>query len=214
MTKNSMGFIIGVSLLLSACAGEKNEVQADNTILAVRSFETGATSNSSEGTEVAIISGAETPEQAQIAAENATWVPVSQFAQDDELGFKAANSTQQTGGGWGGNNNNNWGGGHHGQRHTPRRVHGHHGQHGNWRPYTSINVNVWQQNTWVQPTYTYVGGNCGAYYVWYNNGCGIPYTGYYNYSWQVRWGYSMTVRPRPHYPRWQHNRRAYVRFYF
>lgn len=86
MKRRSISLVL-VGLMLGACAGEKNEVQADGAVLAVRTVESG------ELTEVALLSGNfETPEAAQAAVESAQWVPMAQFSQDDELDFVEASS--------------------------------------------------------------------------------------------------------------------------
>jgi hypothetical protein len=90
-----LGFI--ASSLLANCGGKKNETQVDgNMVLAVRSLEDTNEVAEEERTQVAILSGdLSSPEKAQIAAENARWVPVSQFSQDDELAFDSVQQAQK-----------------------------------------------------------------------------------------------------------------------
>lgn len=209
MKKNSIGFVILVGLFLAACAGEKNEAQSDNTILAVRSFETGATGNEAEATEIAVISGAETPEQAQVLAENANWVPVSKF-NNSEIDFASPEATQQTSrGDWGCNSCGGNGGGNY---HRPPQGGSNH--HRPSRPNVNIDVNIWNTYNWSRPTYAYYGSSCGYQYFYYYGQCVVPVSSYYSYAWRPLWGYSMTVSYRPGRPQWHHNRRAYVRFYY
>ncbi len=104
MSNKSIFKLILLGVLFSACAGEKNEPLGGNTIIAVRTFEEGA-SNSSEGdlTEVAILNDVSTPEEAEAAVANATWIPMSQFQQGDDISFASPDSATSTNWGVDGN---------------------------------------------------------------------------------------------------------------
>ncbi len=83
---------------LAACGG-KQDSDAANTleegaVLAVRTFEDVDGTEQEGMTEVAILEGQfDTPEQAQLAAENAEWTDISQFELDDEIDFESVENS-------------------------------------------------------------------------------------------------------------------------
>jgi hypothetical protein len=213
MKLNSLALLLS-GLILAACAGEKNEVQADGTVLAVRTMETG------EVTEVALLEGDfATPEQAQIAAESANWIPMSQFSRDQELDFVDTNAEEMTDfvefanqfsrddrrrvtprddrrsdsrRDRGPDRRNN------DRRFTSR----HNDGRGNWRPHRLPNDH-WRRgySRWQapqRPVWNY--RRCSYRYIWYGNRCLLPITRRHNVIWLPQYGYIYRPRvPHRHY---------------
>jgi hypothetical protein len=223
MKLNSLALLLS-GLILAACAGEKNEVQADGTVLAVRTMETG------EVTEVALLQGDfATPEQAQIAAESANWIPMSQFSRDQELDFVDTNAEEMTDFVEFANQFSR----DDRRRVTPRddrrsdsrRDRGpdrrnddrrftsrHNDGRGNWRPHRQPNHH-WQSRPWqrpVRPVWNY--SHCNYRYIWYGSRCVLPISRRYGYVWHPRWGF--VYKPRVTHRFHATNVHWYVRIYF
>ncbi len=208
MKTNSISLILA-GLLFGACAGDKNQVQTDGVVLAVRTVETGET------TEVALLSGNfDTPEAAQVAVESADWIPMDQFAQDDELDFidasseglisDANNQIEFS------RNNRNMNNGHRNNRHSGRRSNNHH-RGNNWRPHHSNRH--WQSHTWHRPTNHYWNFNrCHHTFIWHGGRCVVPRSRVWgNYHWRPRHGF--IYRPHRGHVRYS-NSSWFVRLYF
>jgi len=222
MKIKSMSLVLA-GLILGACAGDKNGVQANGdvetagAVLAVRTIESG------EITEAALLSGNfDTPEAAKAAVESAQWVPIAQFVQDEELdfidassaglisdadqerNFGSGNGSQNRGdngfrGGDGNRGDNGFRGGddrnNHAGNHNRHdgRRFSHHRPAQNWRPH--YYNNHWNSRPWHRPSHQYWNYNrCNYRYIWYGGRCVLPRSrAYGNYHWQPQYGY--TYRP-------------------
>lgn len=207
MKLKMISLLLLTTQFIVSCGGDKNETQVDDSmILAVRSLEGAEGLDEGERTQVALLSGnIATPEQAQLAAESAEWIPMDQFQQDEELAFvqpgtQPADMVTEM---------------NHGRR-DRRRGRGFRRQQRyerQWRPYRRHHNN-WVNYQWVEPSFSY---GCGSYrYVHYSNNCYVPYSSYYgNYYWQARYHYRVRVVYRGYGQRTRRWRgHARVRFYW
>ena len=205
MKLKTIGLLVIAMNLIIGCAGEKNDTQVDDSmILAVRSLENAQNLPEDERTQVALLSGdISTPEKAQAAAENAEWMPLSQFEEDEELSFENPVGAQQV------SQKRKKNRGKKGRRNNNRRRNKH------WRPYRRYNHH-WVNYGWVQPTYTYWGLNrCNHRYIYMSGRCVLPYSSYYgNYYWSPRYYYYTPIVYRGYRHRRNWRGRAHIRFYW
>ncbi|MEM7646352.1 MAG: hypothetical protein AAF203_05540 [Pseudomonadota bacterium] len=209
--------LLGMVAILIGCAGEKNEVSADNTILAVRTFEDEAGLGAEEQTEFALLSGdIKTPEDAQLAAETATWVPASSLDFDDELDFVAMDDedgvdfsngrrdrdNRQTRRRRNRNNNR-------GRNYTPVR-HDHYHYWENYRGFSRPNNRRFRRLSRCGWGFNYR-GSCHRPYSWAHD-YGWRWRGGYTFRWNSRW--SNRYRSNRRYRRVRSNSEVYLGFYF
>ena len=198
---------------MGGCAGDKNETSVEDTILAVRTFEDQSGMSGEDQTEFAVLTGDfSDPEQAQLASENAIWIPASQFPLDDEMDFLTGeesalyqtsadsddsrdrdNSRRRN------RDNNRRNDGRNRDDNDRRnrnagRVRGQ-GRGHDWRPSRRRNYDRWRNRHYDRPSSRRFSRlhRCGSYFS-YRRGCFRPYSRHHGYYWKRRYRYQTTWR--------------------